>query len=227
MPQHKPVDDGDPRPEFMIVLGLAPPYLMEDVQQAYRTLAKKAHPDAGGTIEKFHELQTAYERAQVYLEHRKDRRGWIAAQVSRYVELETAVDRLGKLGATVKLSTPNWLQMSFGDFAQLTETATLVRAENIQHGDQFVATLVGEHHAMRELQAIEMPGCKVSDKAISRLRVFQQLRRLDLSNTPIGNDALAIVDEVPTLDEINLEGTSVGWWAKRRVNSKLRRRKND
>src|SRR4051812_18291642 len=113
MPQHKPVDDGDPRPDFMVTLGLAPPYLLEDVQQAYRLLAKKAHPDAGGTVAQFHELQQAFERAQVYLEHRKDRRGWIAAQVSRYVAVEEAVNKLKALGATVKLRTPNWLEMSF------------------------------------------------------------------------------------------------------------------
>ena len=54
----------DHRPEFMVRLGLAPPYSIEDVKAAYRDQAKRAHPDHGGSSREFHALQEAFDRAQ-------------------------------------------------------------------------------------------------------------------------------------------------------------------
>src|SRR5262245_34604998 len=118
----------DSRPEFMQILGLSPPYAKEDVRQAYFEKAKQAHPDKGGTPEAFHKIQQAFEQAQVYLEFRGDRRAWIAAKMNHYIALEKAMDRLEALGAVLTTSAPNWLAQSFGDFAQLAETAFRVRA---------------------------------------------------------------------------------------------------
>ena len=39
-----------PRPAFALVLGLLPPYTMEDVKRAYRDKVKDAHPDRGGDL---------------------------------------------------------------------------------------------------------------------------------------------------------------------------------
>jgi hypothetical protein len=211
----------DPRPDFMVTLGLAPPYVLEDIKQAYRDKVKLAHPDHGGSITAFNEVQTAFERAQAYLEFRGDRRGWIAAKMARYAELQEAVDRLRRFGATVTTHAPDWLEQSYGDFAQLTETATVIRLAKSPNGDAFIRALVADHHALRELEALELPGCKLTDAAVLSLAPFQQLKRFDLSHTPVTNESLAIVDAIESLQEVNLDGTNVGWWAKRRVNATL------
>jgi hypothetical protein len=45
------------------ILQLSWPCTMTEVQEAYRRLVKNAHPDGGGSHEKFIELQTAYQQA--------------------------------------------------------------------------------------------------------------------------------------------------------------------
>lgn len=44
------------------VLGVRPDTDMEVIEAAYRALAKKLHPDTGGSVEKMQELNTALER---------------------------------------------------------------------------------------------------------------------------------------------------------------------
>jgi len=224
MTQQSPGGLRDPRPKFMIALGLAPPYTLDDVQQAYREHAKQAHPDRGGSVAAFRELQEAFEQAQAYLEFRSDRRNWIAAQMEHYVALGEAVTRLEQLGATVTTTSRDWLQESYGDFAQLTATATLVRAVDAPNGDAIIAMMLDEKQALRELAAIELPGCQVSDQAVLRLAEFELLKRLDLSRTPISNDALPVVEAIPTLLTVTVDDTSVGWLARRRLNALLRKR---
>lgn len=224
MAQHPHGGSHDPRPKFMHALGLAPPYTLEDVHQAYREHAKQAHPDRGGSVEAFREIQEAFEQARAFLEFQSDRRHWIAAQTERYIALQEALERLARVGATVETTSRDWLKDSFGDFAQLTETVTLVRAVDAANGDAIIAALLDEHAALRELTAIELPGCQVSDDAVLRLSAFELLKRLDLSRTPISNRALDVVEAIPMLQTLALEETSVGWLARRRVQSVLRRR---
>jgi hypothetical protein len=218
MSNHAPHDQ---RPEFMATLGLLPPYAIEDVKAAYRDKVKFAHPDRGGSVEAFNEIQTAFERAQAYLEFRGDRRTWIGAKMAHYVELQDAVNRLEKLGAKVTTHSPGWIEHSYGDFAQLIETVELVRLEGPADGDALIRELIASHHALKELQALELPHCSVSDDAALSLARFQQLNRLDLSHTPITSQALDLVDAIESLVEFNFDHTSVGWWARRRANSKL------
>ena len=54
---------GDHLPACFVVLHLSWPCTVSEVQEAYRTLVKSAHPDGGGSHEKFLELQAAYEQA--------------------------------------------------------------------------------------------------------------------------------------------------------------------
>ena len=56
-PRHKQ------RPEFMVRLGLSPPYAEEDVKAAYRVQAKRVHPDHGGSAQDFHALQMGMENS--------------------------------------------------------------------------------------------------------------------------------------------------------------------
>jgi hypothetical protein len=208
----------------MVTLGLAPPYAIEDIHQAYREKAKRAHPDRGGSVAEFIAIQQAFERAQAYMEYRTDRRAWIAGKMARYVALEQAIARVSRCGVSVVTLAPAWLQQSYGDFAQLTETPAIARAENATNGDAIIAALVDDHVALRELESLELPGCRVSDNAVLRLATFPMLRRLDLSRTPVTRRVLALVDELPQLESLDLEGSRVGWWLRRRTAARLRRR---
>jgi hypothetical protein len=208
----------------MIRLGIAPPYTLEDVKQAYLEKAKAVHPDHGGTAGEFAALQDAFERAQEFLAFRSDRRAWIAAQMDRYIALEKVIDRLRKLGAEVTTTSYEWMEQSYGDFAQLTETAVCVRAPGAANGDEIVAALVAERDPLRELREVELPGAKVSDDAVLSLSGFTMLRRLDLSGTPITERALDVVDDLPALETFEVDDTQLGWWKKHRLASRLRRR---
>ena len=50
-------------PECLEVLNLSWPCTMTEVKEAYRILVKRAHPDGGGSHDKFLKLQKAYEQA--------------------------------------------------------------------------------------------------------------------------------------------------------------------
>ena len=54
---------GDQVPACLKALNLSWPCTVTDVQEAYRKLVKSAHPDGGGSHDKFLELQAAYEQA--------------------------------------------------------------------------------------------------------------------------------------------------------------------
>ncbi len=213
------------RPECMETLGLAPPYTAEDVKQAYFERARRVHPDRGGSAADFQRLHEAFEQAQEFVAFRGDRRGWIAEKMSAYVAVQNAIERVEQIGAQVVTRTVDWLEKSVGDFAQLTETVETVRLEDSPRGDQLLQVLVEERPALRILTAVELPGCQVSDQSLLLLSVYQELRRLDLRRTPITSEGLRIVEEIPSLQQIDLDGVAAGWWARRRVQAKLRKRR--
>src|SRR6185295_3542862 len=109
------------RPPFMVTLGLMPPYMEEDVEKAYLAKVKEIRPDLGGDPKPFYEVQTAYMQAKEYLKFRGDRRGWIAKRMDEYLAVQEVTDQLKSFGATVETNYLDWLQKSFGEFAELTE----------------------------------------------------------------------------------------------------------
>ena len=62
-----PMHEAPPRPEWAAVLELRLPIRPEDVKGAYRTLAKKHHPDTGGSEEQMQRLNSARAQATAYL----------------------------------------------------------------------------------------------------------------------------------------------------------------
>ncbi len=54
----------------MVVLDLLPPYTQEDVKRAYLAKAKQVHPDHGGTVDRFRQLQEAFDKGRQYTEFR-------------------------------------------------------------------------------------------------------------------------------------------------------------
>lgn len=208
----------------MIALGLNPPYASEDVQAAYLDKAKSAHPDRGGTAAEFDALHQAYEQAKQFLEFRSDRRGWIARAMDAYVAEQQLIARLEALGAEVTTNAIEWLKRSFGDFAQLTEMITEIRFANADAA-LLLQELKENTAQLLSLQKLELPGCQMSDADVIHLKPFNQLRHLDLSNTPVGNDALLVLDFLPALETLVTDGTQIGWFANWRVQRQLAQRR--
>ncbi len=208
----------------MILLGLNPPYAAEDVQAAYLDKAKSAHPDRGGSAAEFDTLHQAYEQAKQFLEFRSDRRGWIARAMDSYLLVEELVTRLEALGAEVTTNANEWLKRSFGEFSQLTETITAIRLANAP-AEPLIQELKANQKLLVGLQTLELPGCNLTDADVIHLKPLTQLRQLDLSNTPVSNDALMVVDWLTALETLVTDGTNISWFANWRVQRKLAKRR--
>ncbi len=210
----------------MVELGLLPPYALEDVKQAYLIKAKKVHPDHGGTAVEFRALQEAFERAKQYTEFHSDRRSWIAAKMNEYIAVQRVVERLQQYGAEVTTHSIDWLEKSYGDFAQLTETITSLRLIDSPNADEMIRHMVGERESLGGLTRLELPSCQVSNEAVLQLEAFQQLRYLDLTGTPITEESLGIVNMILGLESLELQGSRVGWWMRRKVRLVLQKRRD-
>jgi hypothetical protein len=218
-------DAGTARPEFAATLGLLPPYTVDDVKRAYLDKIKDAHPDRGGDRAEFDRIQHAYEQANEYLRFRADRRQWIAARMEEYLAVESLTSRLRALGAEVDTLMLEWVRRSFGDFADLTESIIAVRMVNAANVGELVDAMIREQAVLPALKRLELPGCVVNDHLAMQLRVFKRLEHLDLSHTAITEKALAVVDFLPELVSMTIDGTNVGWWSRRRMERTLRRRR--
>lgn len=219
--------DADGRPDFMVVLGVAPPYAEEDVKQAYFAKAKELHPDHGGNAHDFAALHEAFQQAQQYLEFRADSHGWIARQMDGYLHSRQVADQLEKLGSHVETQMIDWLQRSFGDFAELTDAITAVRLEKSDKAELMIDLMVANHAALDRLIRLELPGCQVTDEAAFRLVQFQQLHHLDLSGTQITKAAVELVDALPALESFDVSDTNVGWWARKKLAAQLAQRREE
>lgn len=216
--------DADGRPDFMVVLGVAPPYAAEDVKQAYFAKAKELHPDHGGNPHDFDALHKAFEQAQQYLDFRANSRGWIAKQMDGYLHSRQLIDQLETLGANVETNMIDWLQRSFGDFAELTDSITAIRLENSKHAEPMIDVMVANRSALELLTRLNLAGCQLSDKSALQLAAFQQLHHLDLSNTQVTNSAIELVELLPALRSFDVTATNVGWWARRKLAAQMARR---
>jgi hypothetical protein len=201
----------------MVILGLLPPYTREDVHAAYREKAKTAHPDRGGSVSAFKELHDAYEHAQEYLSFHHSRRGWLAAQVDRYVAQEAVTNEVFRLGGTVEWEQIDWMKRSFGDFAALADMLRGIRLTDRADGDTFLKYLAEHASVLGNLLWLDVSGSQITDQGVLQLQALQSLRRLDLSRTSISEKALGVVQGLPDLEWINLRGTSLSWWTRWRL----------
>jgi hypothetical protein len=209
----------------MVTLGLMPPYMPEDVEKAYLAKVKEIRPDLGGDPKPFYEVQTAYMQAKEYLKFRGDRRGWIAKRMDEYLAVQEVTDQLKSFGATVETNYLDWLQKSFGEFAELTENVLGIKLQNAANGDEFIDFLVNHREQLLELQRLDLSGCKISDNAVRQLSVFRRLQELNLSNTPITWQSLHIVEWLPELHAVNVEGTGLNWFSRRKLASQLKHKR--
>jgi hypothetical protein len=220
----RPAKDID-RPPFMVKLGLMPPYMAEDVEKAYLARIKDIRPDLGGDPQPFYDVQNAYMQAKEYVKFRGDRRGWIAKRMDEYLAVQEVIDGLKAFGAEVETNALDWLQKSFGEFAELTEKVLGIRLRNAANGDDFIEYLVGRHEQLMELKHLDLAGCKVSDAAVRQLSVFRRLQELDLSRTPITWQSLHIIEWLPELHDVQVAGTKLNWFTRRKLASQLRHKR--
>jgi len=220
----KPAKDYD-RPACMSTLGLLPPYTAEDVERAYLARIKDIRPDLGGDREAFYDVQNAYMQAKEYVKFRGDRRGWIARQMDEYLAVQEVIDRLKAFGAQVETDSVDWLQKSFGDFAELSESVNAIRLNGAANGDEVLDYLVSQREKLLELRKLDLAGSAVSDEAVRQLSVFRRLSELNLNHTPITWLSLHIVEWLPELEEVHVEGTGLKWLTRRKLATQLRRKR--
>jgi hypothetical protein len=209
----------------MVKLGLMPPYMADDVEKAYLAKIKEIRPDLGGDPQPFYDVQIAYMQAKEYVKFRGDRRGWISKRMDEYIALQEVIGRLREFGAEVETDALDWLQKSFGDFAELTETVYAIRLNNSANGGDFIEYLVANHERLLELQRLDLSGCQISDAVVRQLSVFRRLRELDLSRTPITWQALHVVHWLPELENIHVDKTRINWLSRRKLASQLRHKR--
>src|SRR4051812_40790419 len=147
------------RPPCMVTLGLMPPYMAEDIEKAYLARVKDIRPDLGGDPKPFYEVQTAYMQAKEYVKFRGDRRGWIARRMEEYLGVQETIEGIKRFGGQVETNLMDWLQKSFGDFAELTESILAIRLNDSAHGEEFIEYLVSQRDRLLELRRLDLTGC--------------------------------------------------------------------
>jgi hypothetical protein len=164
-------------------------------------------------------------QAKEYVKFRGDRRGWIAKRMEEYLGVQQVIERLHEFGAEIETNALDWLKKSFGDFAELTETILSIRLRDALSGDDFLEYIVSQRDKLLELRRLDLAGCGVTDSAVRQLSVFRRLQELDLSRTPITWEALHIVEWLPELEIVHVEGTGLKWLTRRKLAAQLRRKR--
>lgn len=203
------------RPDFMVVLGLLPPYVLEDVREAYRQRVLTAHPDRGGDAADFNRLSEAYDRAVDYVTFLGDRRTWIATQVESHLLQEEVAAEVRRRGGQVEFERLDWVKDSWGDgFELLADRLRSIRVHNQPDGDALLAFL-GEKR-LSYLTELDLSGSRVTDASLHHLAGCTILQWLDLSNTSVTYSGLrSALQHLPSLRQLNVKGTSLGWFRRR------------
>ena len=199
------------RPSYMTVLGLLPPYELEDIKAAYRDKAKAAHPDHGGDPAEFMRLKEAYDQAVEYSKYRGSRRAWIAAQVEQYVRQEDVVAEVLRRGGRVEIERLDWIEKSWGEgFSYLADRLRHIYMREMTDGDSFIKFLSDQK--LSYLAGLDVSGSRVSNESLLLLADFEVLRWLDVSGTSINRRTLqTIVNKLQSLEWLNVRNTRLGW----------------
>jgi hypothetical protein len=202
----------------MAMLGLLPPYTAEDVRMAYRERAMRAHPDHGGSVREFVNLQEAYARAVEYTSFCNGRRQWLAAQVDRYAHQEQVIAEIKLRGGDVEVEEIDWLKQSIGeDFATLADRLRGIRAQRQPDGDHLMHQLGAHMPGLGFVLWIDVADSRVTDEGLGQLAGLALVERLDLSGTWVTEKGLSVVGSLPNLRWLNLADTRLRWWKRWRL----------
>jgi hypothetical protein len=211
------------RPDFMAVLGLLPPYTLEDVREAYRVKALAAHPDRGGDAAEFNRLSEAYDRATEYVTLQGDRRAWIAAQVESHLAQEEVAAEVRRLGGQVEYESMQWVKATWGEgFELLADRLRSIRARGLSDGDAFLAYLSGRN--LPYLSGLDLANSHVTDAGLRHLSGFPVLQWLDLTGADVTTAGMReALEHVASLVYLNVKGTRLGWFGRRSLSRQFPR----
>jgi hypothetical protein len=164
-------------------------------------------------------------QAKEYVKFRGDRRGWIAKRMEEYIAVQETIEGIQQYGAQVETTALDWLQKSFGDFAELTESILSIRLNDSARGEEFIEYLVSRRESLLELRKLDLAGCAITDASVRQLSVFRRLQELNLNQTPITWESLHIVQWLPELEDVHVDRTSLNWFTRRKLASQLRRKR--
>ena len=198
------------RPGFLVKLGVLLPCNERDVKEAYLAKVRKTHPDMGGDVHDFLEVQEAFESALEYARFQESRSGWLATQVLRYAAQQQAIDAIEKLDGQVEVEPIPWLAQEIGeDFAQVMDRLVGIRCQGPTVDDRMIDLLVRHQDELGYLQELDFRGSNITNEGLLRLKVFVNLRGLDISQTRISNAGLKVLNDLVGLEWLGLEQTSV------------------
>jgi VanZ family protein len=203
----------DGRPEFLVRLGLLLPCSVEDVEAAYRDAAKQAHPDHGGTVAEFVQLQSDYQSALEYARLSTNRRAWLAANVERYAAQQVVIAEVERRGGSVETSRPEWIARDVGeDFAQVAESITAIRWSGSEVTAADIQYLVSQLDHLGNVHRLDLSDTLLDYRTIRLLARLPTLHELNLQGTYAGNRTAAVLAELPALRRVNLGDTFVTWY---------------
>jgi hypothetical protein len=202
------------RPDFMITLGLLPPYTSDDVKAAYRLKVRQAHPDRGGSAAAFLQVEEAYQQAVEYVSFHSDRRRWIAVQVEPYLRQQEVAAKVKELGGVAEYEQFDWLKHSFGEgFALLAERLRVIRLRGPAANDDFLAYLAEPPLRAPCLVELDLADSRVTDRGLPSLKSLELLKRLNLAGTAVSGSGLrALLGALPVLQDLKVGRTGMGWW---------------
>ena len=202
----------------MAELGLLPPYTENDVKQAYYGKARRAHPDAGGSSERFKRLQSAYEKATDYVLAHQPQWLFIAGSVDTYEKQQRLIEKLKRYGAVIAFEKAVGVSRNWGDeLGQVFERIVSIQLTGPAVDDGVIDLLVRYKAILGKLRRLSLAGSNVSDSGIERLKALPSIQSLDVRNTPISGKGLKVVDWLPELHTLDIRGASIGCMAYARL----------
>jgi Leucine-rich repeat (LRR) protein len=207
----------------MEVLGLLPPYSIEDVHKAYKARAREAHPDQGGSPAEFMKLRQAYEQAQEYMSFRAGRREWMSYLVEPYIKQQELVEEVRRRGGDVRMESIDWMKKSYGDFASLTERLGRITLRNAADADEFLSSLHNYRDQLKHLTELDLSGSTITAAGTAAIAEIKSLKRVNLSGTPVTAAMLKPLAALPDLAWLGLAGCPLGIAGPLRVRLRLPR----
>lgn len=212
------------RPAYMEVLRLLPPYTVADVSSAYKELAKRLHPDAGGDAEDFKALRAAYEQALDHARFQESRRAWLGDRIERYQQRQELVSRIEAAGGACTLQPADSYLYEYGeDFAEILRKLSSVRMTGGDVSDSALAWLQDENPALPEIRLLDLGGSQVTDSGLERIAALPGLRCADLRQSRVSAEAFDHLSSLPELEWVHVGGTQVGALARRRLRRRFPR----
>ncbi len=200
----------DGRPDFLIRMGVLLPCSVEDVEAAYRDKAMQAHPDKGGSVAAFTQLQADYEAASEFARFHTSRRGWLSSSIERYAEQEAIVAEIQRRGGSVEMQSTEWMAREIGpDFAQVLDRVVGVQLTGSRITTADVQYLVTNQHLLSTLRKIDLTGARIGNAAVELLSTFPNLRDLRLNGTSVSDTAVGAIAAMDKLQHLELAHTFV------------------